>query len=742
MTKKTEIIDEGLISFQSEGRLLQELGERLVASPEVAVVELIKNSYDADSSFCEVILEESDSLTIQDSGHGISIEEFKEKWMRIATGEKQKAEHSRKYKRKLTGAKGIGRFAARVLATNLKLVSVAYDHKKKYKTQVEASFNWSKFDKSPDISSIKIPYKYSQVPPDTKLGTTLILSKFRETPKDIFNRDVLTKILKIVSPFTGLDRGPFEKKKKKREFDPGFKVVLPFESEDEAVKTLNLAKNVLDNYVLKLTISLIKENLNYKIFFNERIKPSLDFSIEFKNKIQSGLHADIRFFPRRSGTFSGKDVNGRAAWTWIRENSGVAIIDHGFRIKPFGYKEDDWLKLSADKAVNTRNWRSYITKEYFPIPKEIKKCPADNPMLYLPGNHQLVGAVFVESGKKDHSIDLTPSTDREGFLANRPFEDLTEIIRTGMELVAIKDKEEKERKLEVKAKQETEKAREDIKKTIDYIKRLPTLTKNDKNKIIAEYTYLAENIDELEDYSRQARQGLETMSLLGVVAGYMTHECQRILSNLREAIGILEKLSKKNKELRQPLSKVQESYNEFSDHLDYTSTFIGATQKGGRNPFKAYSQIKRIIEKFDLFAKQRRVKIQIEVETDLMTPSISVPVYSGILLNLYTNALKSVIAGPTSNGQPLITFKGWNEPKHHVIEVLDNGIGIPENMGNRIWDPLFTTTSKLNNPLGSGMGLGLSLVKKLVDEMGGSISLIKPPTGYSTCFKLSLRRQG
>ena len=47
-----KILDEGTVPFQTEGRLLQELGERLVASPEVALVELIKNSYDADSKSC------------------------------------------------------------------------------------------------------------------------------------------------------------------------------------------------------------------------------------------------------------------------------------------------------------------------------------------------------------------------------------------------------------------------------------------------------------------------------------------------------------------------------------------------------------------------------------------------------------------------------------------------------------------------------------------------------------------
>ena len=71
------VLDKGTVSFQAEGRLLQELGERLVASPEVALVELIKNAYDADSPSCDVRLEEGGkALVIADTGHGMTFDEF------------------------------------------------------------------------------------------------------------------------------------------------------------------------------------------------------------------------------------------------------------------------------------------------------------------------------------------------------------------------------------------------------------------------------------------------------------------------------------------------------------------------------------------------------------------------------------------------------------------------------------------------------------------------------------------
>jgi len=114
------VLDKGKIAFQAEGRLLQELGLRLVASPEVALVELIKNSYDADSPSCTVRLEDKEeTLVVADEGHGMTLADFVTKWMRIATSSKLAQELSLKYHRRLTGAKGIGRFAVRYLGDYL-----------------------------------------------------------------------------------------------------------------------------------------------------------------------------------------------------------------------------------------------------------------------------------------------------------------------------------------------------------------------------------------------------------------------------------------------------------------------------------------------------------------------------------------------------------------------------------------------------------------------------------------------
>ncbi len=74
---------------------------------------------------------------------------------------------------------------------------------------------------------------------------------------------------------------------------------------------------------------------------------------------------------------------------------------------------------------------------------------------------------------------------------------------------------------------------------IDHIKRSPTLSAPDKARITKAYSQLAERIEEVEEYNLKARQSLMTMSLLGVVAGFMTHETKSIGFEMEKAVRII-----------------------------------------------------------------------------------------------------------------------------------------------------------------------------------------------------------
>jgi signal transduction histidine kinase len=328
--------------------------------------------------------------------------------------------------------------------------------------------------------------------------------------------------------------------------------------------------------------------------------------------------------------------------------------------------------------------------------------------------------------------------DREGFLFNDAFEQLIDIIRGGVEFLAREDRASQQRDAERKAKEKASKAKADFKAAIKFIERSPTLAKPDKVRIIREYTELTEKLEEVEDYNQAARQRLETMSALGVVSAFMTHEASRIVASLGDVLDELRRIARRHPAIKKDVERIEESYRALEGHLEYTKTFIDATQHGNAAVFKAAGQIKFVIDKFGDFAAARKIQVLQKVAREVDAPKMPVAVYSGILLNLYTNALKAILAVSSPKTEQKILFQAHNDRKMHIIEVMDTGIGIPPNMQKRVWDPLFTTTSSDDNPLGAGMGLGLSLVKSLVESRGGRVNIVEPAEGFTTCFRVQL----
>ena len=65
-------------------------------------------------------------------------------------------------------------------------------------------------------------------------------------------------------------------------------------------------------------------------------------------------------------------------------------------------------------------------------------------------------------------------------------------------------------------------------------------------------------------------------------------------------------------------------------------------------------------------------------------------------------------------------------------------MGIPTALRDRLFEPFFTTTESADDPLGSGMGLGLTLVRRGVEAYGGRVRVVDPPPEFSTCVQVQL----
>ena len=113
------------LQFRVSAELKNILGRDLITSPDIAILELVKNSYDAHASKVEITFED-DFLAIADNGKGMSKNDLINKWLFVAYSAKSDGTEDKsyrsKFKRHYAGAKGIGRMSCDRLAKNLILM--------------------------------------------------------------------------------------------------------------------------------------------------------------------------------------------------------------------------------------------------------------------------------------------------------------------------------------------------------------------------------------------------------------------------------------------------------------------------------------------------------------------------------------------------------------------------------------------------------------------------------------------
>jgi signal transduction histidine kinase len=726
--------------------LLEELGERLVSRPEIALAELIKNAFDADSPECRITITEKERrLLVADRGGGMTESSFLTRWMTIGTKNKARSGHSEKYKRAYAGSKGVGRFAARFLGSKLTLTSVAFDPKLSVNTTLVATFDWEKSTKAGSFEKFRIPYSVQRTP-NAPLGTVLLIEggeQIRMLSKK--SKEVKNAVFKLTNPLDGLEQPPFKDSFARNGIDPGFSIIFEGDEEEGLAEFKSLQAKILDRFVARARFFVNKNRAEMRIEWRERgivFDDKIDLRKYYPDwRVESPIFIDIRYFPRRAGVFKGADVDGRQALAWLRDNGGVAVIDNRFRLIPYGDLGDDWLELNEDASRNFRKWRSPIVSDLFPLPPTASTIARDNPVLYRPQNAQLVGAAFVASARNssaDTENQLIQAVNREGYVENRAFSFLQGITRTAVELIGqfdhkfIREREENDYREKIRS------AKGDIAQAIKSIAKSTVIARDEKERLITQLRNAQVRVTDAEKYGDVVRQSLEQMSLLGVLSGFLTHEFEKTVFRLEGAISTVRSISKRHAELKPDLESLSSSATTLRSYLDYARLFTTAVADGASEPFDAQAQIELVRDTLNDFIVKHDVTVEIECTPDLEVRHVPLAAYSGIVLNLLTNALKSLVArSDMTRRQVLITASSTAD--RHVLSVSDTGIGVPETLRSRIWEPLYSTTRAENTSLGSGMGLGLTLTRRVVDNLGGKIELMTDSVpGFVTTFRVDL----
>ena len=196
------------LAFKPRARLLRLLGDELIRNPNIAVFELVKNAYDADASYVNVLMSnihdrQTGLIMILDDGTGMDWDTVTGVWFEPGTdfrkqqrsGERRRSE---KFGRLPLGEKGVGRFAAGKLGDKVKLITRA-----KNQPEIVVEIDWNDLLSNEYLSEAMVPIETREPTTFTgdTTGTALSITSLRDDWTRRMVRDAQRAVTSICSPF-------------------------------------------------------------------------------------------------------------------------------------------------------------------------------------------------------------------------------------------------------------------------------------------------------------------------------------------------------------------------------------------------------------------------------------------------------------------------------------------------------------------------------------------------------------
>lgn len=196
-----------MAKLRPRARIVRTIGDQLISGPEAALIELVKNAYDADSSAVRIAIVPSGApslngtagrIQVVDLGHGMSRDDLLDKWLEPATTDKLERRSSPGGRRML-GAKGVGRFASARLGQRLVLTSTARQTEGgKQISQVKV--DWQAFERSKYLDEVEIEVTSEEAQDDHPTGVMLDIYDLRDTWSKPQLEKLVRELRRLVSP--------------------------------------------------------------------------------------------------------------------------------------------------------------------------------------------------------------------------------------------------------------------------------------------------------------------------------------------------------------------------------------------------------------------------------------------------------------------------------------------------------------------------------------------------------------
>jgi len=676
---------EGSSVFKPRARLLALLGEQLITSEVIAVVELVKNAFDADATlvtltFNNVSDMDEGEIIIEDNGTGMTLERILNVWLEPGTEfrkiQREQGELTKIYQRQFLGEKGIGRFASHRLGN----VIVLTTRTKGSNLEINVEINWTMFEQNKYLEEIPV-YWWTDKPKvfsGKAHGTRIVIRNLKQSWNQDMVGDLKEKLEALQAPLA--EKYNFKVNLVAPEF--------PDIEERKEITLEEIAKTALYSFegsVDEKGYLHANYTFNHEAFPEEYRKGSIQKDLRELKWRAFSLPEGGKRFPR-CGPFNVRfyvwdldprdlkeTITRRRYNREIKPRTGVRVYRDGFRVWPYGEPGNDWLKLDSRRVNNPT------------------KCLSNN---------QILGIVNISANKNS---GLRDKTDREGIIENEAYSDFKRLALFAISEFEWERREDRNRISSLRRKKKRydqtseaiDKLRNKMKKKNDFVKYKDQIAN-------IENAYLAEVRDTIEPLIVSAGIGLSYLMPAHEITMTATDLEKRIksLGSILERLGIGGRIGEnipKMLEITEMIRGIAGGALELS------------SRKGNIFSLRSAVEFAVDIKKPSLVAEQIEVKI---IEKKKATITGKKNLVMACILNLLDNAIYWLSNIETKIIQ--ITIGQDNDSNPYII-VSDNGLGIRKEdlpyLGEAFWT---------RKPEGTGLALFIS--KRAMKANNGTLS--------------------
>ncbi len=756
------------IPFAISARTAHLIGMENFANAEGAIVELVKNAYDADADTCVVVADIRDAknlsrIFIIDNGIGMTADTIINHWMTIGTDDKLYNARSSGKKRIKSGAKGIGRFALNRLGNFAEMLTLPESNQSKaYLWNVD----WSKFDKARVLSEVDASLEemtreavydklrnysiedlpiYNTIFSENFHGTVLCISGLNDDWKE----EALNSLLKNLEMLIPANmQTSFNIYMYKTDDSQWGGKVLPMEYEDfdymvsaefDGYKTIDirLIRNELNVSKLETMYDdvFLRKSMSVKPYRLEDFKAKeILRKVDISDKVDTELLAQVgkfefTFFFLKNTLKDDRDKNGNqkypynqideyARTRWLERFGGVRIYRDEFRVRPYGENGDDWLGLGRRQAKSPGGAGQKIGG-------------------YRIRPNQIAGVVNIS---RLANTAFEDKSSREGIQENDAFAVFKNLL---LQIISIFENDRNVIMFNLselfKEKHPiTTRAKDIVKQTLNSNKTDPSQDAQDL-KILAESYQSLET--ELQDKEAELSM-LRALASMGISVATFTHELRSVMLRLLPRNELLKNIllqylpMQKFEGIRfgNPYKELEIMKGE-DEKLNYWLLYSLNSirrDKRDRSAIDLSLYFNSFVDSWRPTLQKKSIDLVLQMEgvEGITINGLEIDLDS-IFNNYVTNSIAAFLTSKEGNKKILINVSV--DHGFAVIDFIDNGKGLAEEFKDNpevIFNAFETSTvDNKNNKVGTGMGLFIArgIINKYKDSM---IALLPVEKGF------------